>query len=89
MCKIELKNIDKVYTTGKVRYHALKKINLTISNGGVTAIVGPSGSGKSTILNMITGIDRPTSGSVVVDGTRIDTLDGAGGTSGSSSSSSS
>lgn len=74
MCKIELKNLDKVYTSGKVRYHALKKINLTISNGGVTAIVGPSGSGKSTILNMITGIDRPTVGEVIVDGTRIDTM---------------
>jgi putative ABC transport system ATP-binding protein len=74
MCKIELRNVDKVYTTGKVRYQALKGINLTISNGGVTAIVGPSGSGKSTILNMITGIDRPTVGEVIVDGTRIDTM---------------
>lgn len=74
MCKIELRNLDKVYTTGKVEYQALKNINLTIGGGQVTAIVGPSGSGKSTILNMITGIDRPTSGSVIVDGTRIDTM---------------
>lgn len=74
MCKIELRNLDKVYTTSKVEFQALKNINLTIAGGEVTAIIGPSGSGKSTILNMITGIDRPTSGSVIVDGTRIDTM---------------
>jgi len=58
MCRIELRNLDKVYTTGKVEYQALKDIDLTMRGGQVTAIVGPSGSGKSTFLNMITGIDR-------------------------------
>ena len=74
MCKIELKELDKVYKTGKLEFTALKAIDLTIEKGELVAIVGPSGSGKSTILNMITGIDRPTKGAVVIDGQRIDKL---------------
>jgi len=74
MCKIELKNLDKVYRTGKVEYQALKNVNITIDGGELTAIVGPSGSGKSTVLNMITGIDRPTKGQILVDGCEIDTM---------------
>jgi len=74
MCKIELRTLDKVYNSGKVKCQALKGIDLTIEKGELTAIVGPSGSGKSTILNMITGIDRPSSGSVVIDGVRIDKM---------------
>jgi putative ABC transport system ATP-binding protein len=71
---IELKNLKKVYKSGKVEYTALKGINLNIEEGELTAIVGPSGCGKSTILNMITGIDTPTKGSVTIDGERIDTM---------------
>jgi putative ABC transport system ATP-binding protein len=74
MSRIEMKDLDKVYQSGKVEYTALKGINLVIEDGELVAIVGPSGSGKSTILNMITGIDRPTKGVVIVDGTRIDDL---------------
>lgn len=74
MCKIELKSLDKVYKTGKLEFTALKGIDLTIEKGELVAIVGPSGSGKSTILNMITGIDRPTKGAVVIDDQRIDKL---------------
>lgn len=74
MCKIEIKDLDKVYKTGKVEYQALKKVDLTFEKGELTAIVGPSGSGKSTILNMITGIDRPTNGSVVIDGQKIELM---------------
>jgi putative ABC transport system ATP-binding protein len=74
MCQIELRNLDKIYKTGKLECHALKKIDLDIEKGELTAIVGPSGSGKSTILNMITGIDRPTKGEVVIDGVRIDKM---------------
>lgn len=74
MCKIELKSLDKVYKTGKLEFTALKAIDLTIEKGELVAIVGPSGSGKSTILNMITGIDRPTKGAVVIDDQRIDKL---------------
>jgi putative ABC transport system ATP-binding protein len=74
MTLIELKDLDKVYKTGKLEYQALKKVNLTIEKGELAAIVGPSGCGKSTMLNMITGIDRPTSGSVTIGGERIDTM---------------
>jgi putative ABC transport system ATP-binding protein len=71
---IELDGVEKTYRTGKVAYHALRGVDLTIEPGEMVAIVGPSGSGKSTIMNMITGIDRPTAGTVTVDGRRIDTL---------------
>src|ERR671911_1727145 len=71
---IELAGVEKVYRTGKVEFPALRGVDLTIADGDMIAIVGPSGSGKSTIMNMITGIDRPTTGTVTVDGKRIDEL---------------
>ncbi|UCE39262.1 MAG: ABC transporter ATP-binding protein [Thermoplasmata archaeon] len=74
MVNIELRDLDKVYNSGKTEFQALKNINLVMDNGGLIAIVGPSGSGKSTLLNMITGIDRPTKGAVIVDGKRIDSM---------------
>lgn len=74
MVHIELKNLEKVYKTGKTEFRALKDVDLVMDNGGLIAIVGPSGSGKSTMLNMITGIDRPTKGMVIVDGQRIDDM---------------
>jgi putative ABC transport system ATP-binding protein len=74
MVQIQLRNLDKVYKTGKLEFQALKQVDLNIQEGELTAIVGPSGSGKSTILNMITGIDRPTNGEVLIDGQRIDNL---------------
>jgi putative ABC transport system ATP-binding protein len=57
-----------------VECHALRSVNITIEDGELVAIVGPSGSGKSTILNMITGIDRPTNGHVIIDGELIDLM---------------
>src|SRR3954453_5334886 len=63
---IYLRNVTKVYPMGRQRYTALRGVTLTFHSGEFTAIVGPSGSGKSTILNMITGIDRPSSGEVLV-----------------------
>jgi putative ABC transport system ATP-binding protein len=71
---IELAAVEKVYRTGKLEYRALRGIDLSIGTGEMVAIVGPSGSGKSTIINMITGIDRPTSGSVSVAGEQIDQM---------------
>jgi putative ABC transport system ATP-binding protein len=59
---------------GKVDYRALRGVDLSIVGGEMVAVVGPSGSGKSTILNMITGIDRPTAGTVTFDGKRLDTM---------------
>jgi putative ABC transport system ATP-binding protein len=71
---IELEGVVKIYRTGKLEYPALRGVDLTIEAGQMVAVVGPSGSGKTTIMNMITGIDRPTAGSVVVDGQQIDEL---------------
>ena len=71
---IELTGVRKIYNTGKLSYEALRGIDLTVADGDMVAIVGPSGSGKSTIMNMITGIDRPTAGTVTVGGERIDQM---------------
>jgi putative ABC transport system ATP-binding protein len=71
---IALAGVEKTYRMGRVDYRALRGIDLEIGAGELVAIVGPSGSGKTTILNLVSGIDRPTSGSVIVDGLRIDEL---------------
>jgi putative ABC transport system ATP-binding protein len=71
---IELAGVEKTYRMGKVDYRALRGVDLTIAGGEMVAVVGPSGSGKTTILNLITGIDRPTAGKVTVDGQRLDEL---------------
>jgi putative ABC transport system ATP-binding protein len=71
---IELAGLAKVYRSGKLEYAALRGVDLSIAAGEMVAIVGPSGSGKSTIINMITGIDRPTAGAVTVGGERIDQM---------------
>jgi len=65
---IELRGVEKVYRAGKLEYAALHGVDLAIWPGEMVAVVGPSGSGKTTILNLITGIDRPTAGRVIVDG---------------------
>ncbi len=71
---IRLQGAEKVYRTGRLSHAALRGVDLSIQPGEMVSIVGPSGSGKSTILNLITGIDRPTAGAVTVDGQRIDTM---------------
>jgi len=71
---IELEGVEKVYRMGRVDYRALRGVDLSVGAGELVAVVGPSGSGKSTILNLITGIDRPTAGTVTVDGRRLDEL---------------
>jgi putative ABC transport system ATP-binding protein len=65
---IELKNVTKTYHLGGEVLNALDNINLTIQAGDFVAITGPSGSGKTTLADIIGGLDRPTSGNVVVDG---------------------
>jgi putative ABC transport system ATP-binding protein len=71
---ITLAGVEKTYRMGIVDYPALRGVDLEIEAGEMVAVVGPSGSGKSTILNMITGIDRPTTGTVTFDGKRLDEL---------------
>jgi putative ABC transport system ATP-binding protein len=71
---ISLVAAGKVYRTGRLSHTALRGIDLSIQPGEMVSIVGPSGSGKSTILNLITGIDKPTAGTVTVDGHRLDAL---------------
>ena len=71
---IELARVEKIYRMGRLDYPALRGVDLAIDAGELVAIVGPSGSGKTTILNLVTGIDRPTAGTVTVDGRRIDTM---------------
>jgi putative ABC transport system ATP-binding protein len=71
---IRLKGLHKEYRTGKMAYNALRGINIEIDQGEMVSIVGPSGCGKTTMLNMITGIDRPTKGIVDIQGKRIDLM---------------
>lgn len=71
---VELTAVRKIYMTGAGEFVALKGIDLKVDNGEFVAVVGKSGNGKSTLINMITGIDRPTSGTVWVAGTPVHTL---------------
>ncbi|MGW4200258.1 ABC transporter ATP-binding protein [Streptomyces sp. NPDC004726] len=67
----QLRNVTKSYTRGKGTVHALDDIDLTIGDGDRLVIQGPTGGGKSTLLQMLGGLDRPSSGEVVLDGTDL------------------
>lgn len=71
---ISLQNVSKIYKQGGEEIFALNEVNLGVGRGEFVAVVGPSGSGKSTLLNMVGGLDRPTSGSVFVDGEDLNRL---------------
>ncbi len=71
MSILEAKNLKKVYGKGENRVHALDGVDLAVNKGEFLAIVGTSGSGKSTLLHMLGGLDRPTSGEVIIDGVPI------------------
>ena len=74
---ISLEHIGKHFD-GRRRVTALQDITLEIPKGEMVSIVGPSGSGKSTLLNLIGGLDRPTSGTITLDGQRLEGLDDDG-----------
>ena len=68
---IRMENVEKVYRTDRIETLALHNINLDIAEGEFVSIMGPSGCGKSTLLNLIGLLDRPTSGSLSLDGSHI------------------
>jgi putative ABC transport system ATP-binding protein len=71
---LQIENLNKTYTLGKREVPALSKLNLTVNSGEFVAIMGPSGSGKTTLLNVIGCIDKPTSGTVLLDGIDVSQL---------------
>ena len=71
---VEIRGVTKTYRRGGETIEVLHGVDLDIARGDFVALMGPSGSGKTTLLNLIGGLDRPTSGSITVDGARIDQL---------------
>ena len=71
MIILETKDLKKYYGNGETMVRALDGVNFSVEAGSFTAIVGTSGSGKSTLLHMLGGLERPTSGEVIVDGEKI------------------
>ena len=71
---ISLKDVHKVYQTGDIEVHALRGVSLEIGRGEFVAVMGPSGSGKSTMMNLIGCLDRPTSGTYILDGIDVSTM---------------
>ena len=74
MTILETKDLRKVYGSGDTEVRALDGVNLAVEKGEFVAVVGTSGSGKSTLLHMLGGLDRPTSGTVTVDGRELSAL---------------
>ena len=71
---VSVKDVNKTYKRGGETLVVLDDLNLEVPKGDFLALMGPSGSGKSTLLNLIGGLDTPTSGSIEVDGERLDTF---------------
>lgn len=73
---IDIHNVSKVYNPGTIPVHAVNNVHLHFERGEFTALVGPSGSGKTTLLNIIGGLDAPSEGQVIINGTDITSLSG-------------
>ena len=71
---LKIENVKKEYANGDKKLYALDDVSLAINQGEFIAIIGPSGSGKSTLLHIIGGIDKPTSGKVLINGADISSL---------------
>ncbi len=71
---VELKNLSKIYQQGELEVKAVDDVSLTIEKGDFAALCGPSGSGKTSILNLIGGLDEPTSGDVFLDNIELGSL---------------
>jgi len=74
----DVNDVTKVYGSGASEVHALRGVTLELYAGQISVLLGPSGSGKSTFLNIIGGLDKPTSGYVAFEGQRLNDLDEAG-----------
>lgn len=72
---LRVENLSKIYGKGETAVKALDDVSFTVTKGEFIAVVGPSGSGKSTLLHILGGVDRPTSGRVIIEGTDIYKLD--------------
>ena len=75
MAFVEFKDVRKIYTMGEVQVAAVDGMSFEIEQGELVVVVGPSGSGKTTLLNMMGGLDSCTSGSITLDGARVDQFD--------------
>jgi putative ABC transport system ATP-binding protein len=71
---VEAKGVTRRYGEGETAVDALRGVALQVAHGELTAVMGPSGSGKSTLMHILAGLDRPTTGSVSIEGTEISTL---------------
>ena len=71
MIILQTRELTKLYGSGETEVHALDGVNLSVERGEFLAVVGTSGSGKSTLLHMLGGLDKPTAGSVTVDGNEL------------------
>ena len=71
MTVLELRGVERTHRSGETVVHALRGVDLSVAAGELVAVMGPSGSGKSTLMHILAGLDRPTAGSVQIDGVEI------------------